>query len=80
MSARCALLQYELNLAGAAEDYTAGDKSLLSNPLVSPLLAEYGNGRPFPPTLIQACLLAAVSFASSTQALEWRLTSCRVHR
>lgn len=45
--------QYEQNLAGPALDYVGGDAARLSDPLVSPLLVDYGNGRPFPPTLIQ---------------------------
>lgn len=46
-------LQYDQNLAGPALDYVAGDAARLSDPLVSPVLADYGNGRPFPATLIQ---------------------------
>ena len=47
------VLQYDQYLAGPALDYVGGDAARLSDPLVSPLLADYGNGRPFPATLIQ---------------------------
>lgn len=50
------VLQYDQNLAGPALDYVAGDAARLSDPLVSPLLAEYGRRQPFPPTLIQVGL------------------------
>jgi len=49
----CTLSQYDLNLAGSALDYVGGDADRLSDPLVSPLLAEYGRGHGTPPTLIQ---------------------------
>lgn len=45
--------QYDLNLAGSALDYVGGNADRLSDPLVSPLLAEYGRGHDAPPTLIQ---------------------------
>lgn len=51
----CLPEQYEQNLAGPALDYVGGDAARLSDPLVSPLLAEYGKGKAFPPTLIQVC-------------------------
>jgi acetyl esterase/lipase len=52
------VLQYDQNLAGPALDYVGGDAARLTDPLVSPLLADYGNGRPFLATLIQvgSCL------------------------
>lgn len=45
-------VQYDQNLAEPALDYVGGDAGRLSDPLVSPLLADY-NRRPFPPTLMQ---------------------------
>lgn len=63
----CFALQYDQNLAGPALDYVGGDAARLNDPLVSPLLAEYGSEHPFPPTLIQVrccCWLLVTALAA----------------